>query len=338
MLPPHELKNKEFTHALRGYSAAEVDEYIEFVIEKYTELYRENDKLEKQQKLTQSQLDIYKNDEASIRGALVNAQRAAVQIVEEANERADVIMHASKTNCDRILAEFRAEVRREREELLALRASVRHFKEELFASYQTHIEMLERIMPETDENDEFSMNDEDFVRSAVDTIKRDIASGTISDAESAAEDFTPDLDADIADFAADKPVAPKDGAADGKQMTGSAPDGENTVNSEAAEAEPVLSDAERKVAMAAEKTQGADFDEDPLGGGPDADTPDSVFDVDAAPTREMPRIQSGALNGLHVERVPITAKNTPQTKNIPSGGSIRDEIIRLNRSIPEKNK
>ena len=29
MLPPHELKNKSFSHALRGYSAAEVDDYIE---------------------------------------------------------------------------------------------------------------------------------------------------------------------------------------------------------------------------------------------------------------------------------------------------------------------
>ena len=47
MLPPHELKNKTFGKAMRGYNPVEVDEYIEFLIEKYTELYRENDELER---------------------------------------------------------------------------------------------------------------------------------------------------------------------------------------------------------------------------------------------------------------------------------------------------
>ena len=42
MLAPHELKSKAFSKTLKGYSPAEVDDYIEFLIDKYTELYREN--------------------------------------------------------------------------------------------------------------------------------------------------------------------------------------------------------------------------------------------------------------------------------------------------------
>ena len=38
MIAPHELKNKEFSKSLRGYSTVEVDEHIAFLIEKYTEL------------------------------------------------------------------------------------------------------------------------------------------------------------------------------------------------------------------------------------------------------------------------------------------------------------
>lgn len=45
MLPPHEIKAKDFTHAIRGYSAEEVDEYADFVLKKYTELYRETVRL-----------------------------------------------------------------------------------------------------------------------------------------------------------------------------------------------------------------------------------------------------------------------------------------------------
>ena len=48
MVSPHELKNKEFQKAMRGYSIAEVDEYIEFILAQYTELYRQNAEMEQQ--------------------------------------------------------------------------------------------------------------------------------------------------------------------------------------------------------------------------------------------------------------------------------------------------
>lgn len=84
MLPPHELKNKTFTKSMRGYNPVEVDEYIEFVIEKYTEIYRENDELERKLKTAVAQLDEIKGDEDSIRSALIDAKRAAANIRSEA--------------------------------------------------------------------------------------------------------------------------------------------------------------------------------------------------------------------------------------------------------------
>ena len=45
MIAPHELKNKVFNKAVRGYNCSEVTEYIEFILEQYTELYRENSEL-----------------------------------------------------------------------------------------------------------------------------------------------------------------------------------------------------------------------------------------------------------------------------------------------------
>ena len=57
MLPPYELKNKEFSKAMRGYNTTEVDEHFAFIIEKYTELYRENDELERKLKTAYAKLD-----------------------------------------------------------------------------------------------------------------------------------------------------------------------------------------------------------------------------------------------------------------------------------------
>ena len=62
MIPPYELKDKEFQTVFKGYSKTEVDEYLAFVIEKYTELYRDNDELERKLKTAYAKLDEIKNE------------------------------------------------------------------------------------------------------------------------------------------------------------------------------------------------------------------------------------------------------------------------------------
>ncbi len=175
MLPPNELKNKKFSKVVRGYSMVEVDEHIEFIIDKYTELYRENDDLERKLRVTLAKLDVIKKDEESIRSALINAQRASSSIINEANERAEVVMRATKTNCDKILSDFRTDIRAERDRLLKLRAVVADFKKELFDIYNNHIEYIDTINPDAGENDDLNITEEVFVRRAITEIKKDIA-------------------------------------------------------------------------------------------------------------------------------------------------------------------
>lgn len=179
MLPPHELKKTDFTRVVRGYNAAEVDEHLDFVIEKYTELYRENDALEQKLRTVTSRLEVLKKDEEAIRGALMNAQRAGAAIVAEANERADVVMHASKTNCDKILSDFRAAIRTERAELVALREGVSRYKAQLFAMYQQHIEYIAALPTEADEIPSEVPTEEQLVSDVIDDIKSDITENLI---------------------------------------------------------------------------------------------------------------------------------------------------------------
>ena len=147
MIPPHELKNKEFTHVMRGYSIPEVDEYISFVMEKYTDLYRENDALERKLQSTMDALDVMRAEEESIRTALINAQKAGKQIVADASDRADKIMRSTKSDCMRVLSEFRDKAAAERKILLDLKNEVAALKEDLFEKYKKHIEYLEELSP-----------------------------------------------------------------------------------------------------------------------------------------------------------------------------------------------
>jgi len=150
MIPPHELKNKEFTRVMRGYSIPEVDEYISFVMEKYTELYRENDALERKLQSAMDTLDTMRAEEESIRTALINAQKAGKQIVADAADRADKIMRSTKSDCMRVLAEFRDKAAAERKTLLAIKSAVADLKQEMFEKYQEHISYLEQLAPSAD--------------------------------------------------------------------------------------------------------------------------------------------------------------------------------------------
>ncbi|MGI6203079.1 MAG: DivIVA domain-containing protein [Eubacteriales bacterium] len=180
MLPPHELKNKNFSRVLRGYNSVEVDEHINFIIEKYTELYRQNDELERKLKLAEAQLAEFRADEESIRSALVNAQKASAKIISEANDRADIILRSARNNCNKIIASFRGELQKQRQELLELRRAVAEFKTRLFEQYQQHITYIEQISPDDEDMElDFDTPDEVYVRRVVEHVKEDIASGNI---------------------------------------------------------------------------------------------------------------------------------------------------------------
>ena len=145
MLAPHELKNKAFTKAVRGYNPSEVDDYVEFLIEKYTELYRENDELERKLKIVVTNLDEIRDEEESIRSTLVKAQQLGEKIVREANEKADTITDSIKTRCDAIITDFRQQYSAERKDVWQLRNTVLDFKKNVYELYRTQIEELQAI-------------------------------------------------------------------------------------------------------------------------------------------------------------------------------------------------
>lgn len=175
MLPPYELKNKEFSKVMRGYNPVEVDEHFAFIIEKYTELYRENDELERKLKTAYSRLDEIKNEEESIRSAMVNAQRASSKIMTEANDRADIIINTARKSCDRILADFRKKIQEERAILNSLNSAISEFKDKLFKAYNSHISFIEEIQL-LDESEilKYSLSDESYTSAVVQNIKQDI--------------------------------------------------------------------------------------------------------------------------------------------------------------------
>ena len=171
MLPPHELQNKTFTRAIRGYTTTEVDEHIDFLISQYTELYRENDELERKYRTALAELDKFRGDEESIRTALVNAKKAGAKITRDANRRSEIVLRSAKANCDRILSEFHEKIVQEKETLTKLQEASRAFKAMLVSQYGEQIARIEELT-DTPEGDDIP--DDEYIRSIVASIKTDV--------------------------------------------------------------------------------------------------------------------------------------------------------------------
>lgn len=152
MIPPHEINNKEFSRVVRGYSIPEVDEYIAYLREQYTELYRENDALQRRLSQAEAELGELKAEESDIRAALITAQKAGKKIITDANARAGRITMQTRIDCEKILEDFRRESAQERETLSVLKGQVANLKQRLFEMYSSHISMIEQITPNINED------------------------------------------------------------------------------------------------------------------------------------------------------------------------------------------
>ena len=178
MLPPHELKKKSFSHSLRGYSVAEVDEHLNFVLEKYTELFRQVDRLEKELENNRAELSHLKEQEEAIRAAMVNAKQAEQKTIRDAEERADLILRTAKINCDRMLMQFKSEIKTEQDMLRRLRKATAEFKAKNLRLYKTHLEFISQFCPDSPESELLGQSVEEIAAGTVEQMKLDIRQST----------------------------------------------------------------------------------------------------------------------------------------------------------------
>lgn len=147
MINPQELKNTEFSKGFRGYNCAEVDRYVDYVVEQYTELYRENAELEKKLRVLTVKLEEAKNDQASISATIVNAQKMADEIVNTANEKARMVDQAIRESFDNVIEQYREVIADRQQKLLEAQKSAIEFKNGLLDGYKAQVKQLCELIP-----------------------------------------------------------------------------------------------------------------------------------------------------------------------------------------------
>ena len=154
MIAPHELKNKTFNKAVRGYSPVEVDQYFDFLIEKYTEAYKAASEFEQKYNQLEAKYSELANEEESIRSAILKAQKLGEAIINNAKEEAKEKEDDLVKRCQTIVEEAKTKVQEEKENILRLRRLAIDFQHKLYDDYVKHLETIKGMnldeMPDPD--------------------------------------------------------------------------------------------------------------------------------------------------------------------------------------------
>ncbi|MCL2813054.1 MAG: DivIVA domain-containing protein [Oscillospiraceae bacterium] len=105
MIPPQELKNKSFSRTAKGYDTAEVDEYLDFIVGKYSEIYAQCAKYDKKLRAVSSRISEIQQEEELIRRLSVSTQKNCDRLTAEAEEEAKSIILKARETAEHILGE-----------------------------------------------------------------------------------------------------------------------------------------------------------------------------------------------------------------------------------------
>jgi len=146
MFTPQQIEQIAFSRAtFGGYDMQSVDEFLEPLTEDYVTLYKENALLKSKMRVLVAKLEEYRQNEASMKDAMVSAQKACDKMVKEAEAKctqmlsdANAAAAESSRNADALIA---AENARIEEAKRAAAAKI----DEITAQMQRCIQTLEQI-------------------------------------------------------------------------------------------------------------------------------------------------------------------------------------------------
>ena len=146
MFTPQQIDEISFDKAVfGGYDMASVDEFLEPLTEDYITLYKENALLKSKMRVLVEKLEEYRRNEASLRDAIVNAQKTCDKMVREAEAKCTKMLNdanaAAAENAKNAGTLIEAENARVEEAKKAASAKITEIQDQM----KTCIQALERI-------------------------------------------------------------------------------------------------------------------------------------------------------------------------------------------------
>jgi cell division initiation protein len=144
-ITPVDIQHKTFKKALQGYDRAEVDQFLDEVIETLEDDAHRHAALEAEIADLKERISHFKAMEESLQNTLVLAQRTADEVKASAHKEADLIREQARLAAEREIASYNeaiVEVRRDQQRAVE---AAEKAKSELRSLLMTHLSLLDGV-------------------------------------------------------------------------------------------------------------------------------------------------------------------------------------------------
>ena len=139
-----DIQHKTFKKALQGYDRAEVDQFLDEIIESLEDEAHARSALEAELADLRDRISHFKSMEESLQNTLLLAQRTADETKASAHKEADLIKTEARLASEREIALYRERVDEARREMQRAVDAAEKARSELRSLLMTHLSLIDR--------------------------------------------------------------------------------------------------------------------------------------------------------------------------------------------------
>jgi len=149
MLTPLDIDSRKFSKEVRGYSRAEVEEFMAVISENYELIFKENTANKEKIAMLTDAVKQYKSMEDTLQSAIVVAQSAGEEVIQSAKRTAENIIKDAESKASHLLSDASREVTRLSYEYEEMRRSIEVFRTRIISLLTSQMDIVKGFdMPE----------------------------------------------------------------------------------------------------------------------------------------------------------------------------------------------
>lgn len=142
-ITPLDIRQKRFATGFRGYTAREVEAFLELVAGEFEEVVKENIALKEEQRRMQAKLDTHQDRERTLQETMVTAQRISEDMKVAAKKEAEIVLADAEHQAEKIVQSAHQKLVQVVEDINELKRQRIQFESQVRAVIDSHSKLLE---------------------------------------------------------------------------------------------------------------------------------------------------------------------------------------------------
>jgi len=138
-----DIQQQQFKLTFRGFDIHEVDAFLNLLACEFEELIRESNRLKEELKKRDQELDVFRDQEESIKSALISIQSITENVKVNARKEAELVIAEAKLQARKIISDAQAELAELTRQCTELRGQRMQIEASIRSVIQSHLNLLE---------------------------------------------------------------------------------------------------------------------------------------------------------------------------------------------------